>query len=211
MSDATAVQFKALRNRAGLTLEALATAMGYRGASSIQRFAQAKPNSPPYLDVEFVRRLESAIVGLGTPPITAEDVYALASPEWRAARAASLGDYSGIDSLQDERRVPDVRVTDAGTLVEGDTWMLPQRVSEAITASGAVPFVIAVHCGNETFFVDRSVALVSDPGTYAIVDTSRPHGFRLESYDATRISSERRQTVLMSGVLGKVLATFALT
>jgi hypothetical protein len=139
-----------------MSLDVLATAMGYRGASSIQRFEREKPNASPHLDIEFVRRLETTVVGLGTPPITAEDVYALASPEWRATRAASLGDYSGIDTLKEERRVPDVRVTDAGTLVEGDTWMLPQRVSEAITAIGALPFLIALHRGNETFLVDRS-------------------------------------------------------
>lgn len=211
MTESIAVRFKALRNRAGLTLGALASAMGYRGASSIQRFEQVRPQSPPYIEVAIVQRLEAAVVGLGSPPITTEDVYALASPEWRAARAALSGDFSEIDSLQEGRRIPDVRVTDSGTLVETERWVLPQRISDVFAGEGETSFVIAIHNENQTFFIDRRVAVVSESGRYAVVDATNHQGFRLEAYDAERLAADRRQTVLMSGVIGKVIGVFSLS
>ena len=156
MSEATAMQFKALRKRAGYSLDALAKAMGYRGASSIQRFEKETPGDPAFLDVEVVRKLDAAVVGRGNPPISSQDVYSLASPEWRAAHAAAMGDLGPLDSLEDERRVPEVKVGEGGMLVETDTWRLPERLMEQLFPDGLPRMLVCLHREQESFFVDRT-------------------------------------------------------
>jgi hypothetical protein len=71
-------QLRALRRRTGLSRQAFARALGYRSASGYYRFEDPDLFRQPSLPPSLVARLD-AIVGTGSPPITAEEVAALAA------------------------------------------------------------------------------------------------------------------------------------
>ena len=67
-----------LRERSGLSLPKLAEAMGYPAASSIQRYFDPAYDPPGKLPVAKAREFASALIGRGDPPITPDEVFALA-------------------------------------------------------------------------------------------------------------------------------------
>jgi transcriptional regulator with XRE-family HTH domain len=201
--------FKALRLRAGLSLDELAEKLGYKGASSIQRYENPNAYRGGALAIPFVRRLEEVVVGKGKPPIKPQDVYVLAGPEYQAARAAIDGDRTLLETMEDELTVPEVRVAEGG-LSQTDRWRLPERVLADLKMADGAPFLIAVHSGAETLFVDRRGAAIISVGDYVIADGDIPGGYRIETYDARRLAAERREAVLVSGVLGRVAARFTI-
>jgi phage repressor protein C with HTH and peptisase S24 domain len=70
-------RLKALRERAGLSMDRLAHACGYKGASSYQRYENAAMYGKPWLPLPLVARLADALTGLGDPPIARDEVLAL--------------------------------------------------------------------------------------------------------------------------------------
>jgi phage repressor protein C with HTH and peptisase S24 domain len=85
--DAIAGALKALRERAKLSMASLATELEFRGASSYQRYETPSLLKRGYLHRDLVAKLETAFVGRGNPPITREEVWALAGPEFVSAPA----------------------------------------------------------------------------------------------------------------------------
>jgi hypothetical protein len=73
--ETTGAQLNRLRDRAGLSLRALAAKAGYAAASSIQRYADPAFDGP--LGVEVATRFADAMTGLGDPPIMRAEVIAL--------------------------------------------------------------------------------------------------------------------------------------
>jgi len=71
----TGAQLNRLRDRAGLSLRALAAKAGYAAASSIQRYAD--PTFDGALGVEVATRFADAMEGEGDPPIGRAEVLAL--------------------------------------------------------------------------------------------------------------------------------------
>lgn len=65
----------ALKKRAGMSLDAIAVAAGYKGRSSVQNFFSPAYEKP--LEVDAANKLASAFVGKGSPPIQRSDVMAL--------------------------------------------------------------------------------------------------------------------------------------
>lgn len=65
----------ALKNRAGLSLEAIAARAGYRGRSSVQNFFSASYDKS--LEIDAAGKLANAFEGKGTPPIDRSEVMAL--------------------------------------------------------------------------------------------------------------------------------------
>lgn len=65
-----------LRKRSRLSMATLARKIGMAGASSYQRYESDERLE--YIVPSMVRLLEQALVGLGVPPITAEEVWELA-------------------------------------------------------------------------------------------------------------------------------------
>lgn len=72
---------KQLRERSGLSMDAVAKAAGYRGASSYQRYEDGQTFRKPYLPLDLAEKLARILAGRGTPPITAGEVMALAGVE----------------------------------------------------------------------------------------------------------------------------------
>jgi len=73
--ETTGAQLNRLRDRAGLSLRALAAKAGYAAASSIQRYADPEFDGP--LGVEVATRFADAMEGQGDPPIVRAEVLAL--------------------------------------------------------------------------------------------------------------------------------------
>jgi SOS-response transcriptional repressor LexA len=69
---------KALRERAGLSMDRLARACGYKGASSYQRYENPTMYAKPWLPLPLVASVADVLTGLGEPPITRDEVLALA-------------------------------------------------------------------------------------------------------------------------------------
>lgn len=69
---------KSLRERAGLSMDRLAQACGYKGASSYQRYEDAALYHKQWLPLPLVLKLVDALTGLGDPPIARAEVLALA-------------------------------------------------------------------------------------------------------------------------------------
>lgn len=65
----------ALKRRAGMSLEAIAAAAGYKGRSSVQNFFSPAFEKP--LEMEAAHKLASAFEGKGSPPISRNEVMAL--------------------------------------------------------------------------------------------------------------------------------------
>ncbi len=60
----------------------MAKSLGFKGASSYQRYEDPEKLKEGYLSRDFVDTLEKALAGKGTPRITAPEVWELAGPEY---------------------------------------------------------------------------------------------------------------------------------
>jgi len=69
---------KALRERAGLSMDKLAHACGYKGASSYQRYENADLYGRHWLPLPLAVKIADVLTDLGEPPITRPEVLALA-------------------------------------------------------------------------------------------------------------------------------------
>lgn len=97
---ATAPQIlKALRERAGLSMKQIALAMGYRGASSYQRY-EAPDAYGDGLPLPMMRKIAAVLHGKGEPPISMADLAPLAfgqSPEFTSAhQVAAVYELLGL-------------------------------------------------------------------------------------------------------------------
>lgn len=61
-------------------MDELAKRMGYMRASSIQRYESAADFRGEYLSPSVIGKLTTALVGLGTPPISENEILALGAP-----------------------------------------------------------------------------------------------------------------------------------
>jgi phage repressor protein C with HTH and peptisase S24 domain len=82
---------KALRERAGLSMDRLARACGYKGASSYQRYENPAMYAKPWLPLTLVASVADVLTGLGDPPIERDEVLALAG-----ITAAGAGADAGL-------------------------------------------------------------------------------------------------------------------
>lgn len=73
---------RSLRLKAGLSMDEFAKALGYKSASSVQRYESPNDYSGGYLKRDLVAKIEDALVGRGSPPIRKEEIWELAGPEF---------------------------------------------------------------------------------------------------------------------------------
>ena len=70
-------RLKAYRDRAGLSMEAIAHRLGYKGGSSYQRYEDSDRIKKDYLPFDLVLKLAEALEGLGSPPLTRREILTL--------------------------------------------------------------------------------------------------------------------------------------
>ncbi len=78
------LQMRKLRERAGLSMDEMARALGYARASSIQRYENENEFSKDYFSVDLTQKIAKALIGRGNPPIMADEVWALSLPDARS-------------------------------------------------------------------------------------------------------------------------------
>jgi transcriptional regulator with XRE-family HTH domain len=91
--DSVTQKFRALRERADMSMDDLARAMGYSRASSIQRYEDPTLYKKEFIAPELVLKMIKAIAGRGEPPITPAEVWALARPEVIASRGGIIQSF----------------------------------------------------------------------------------------------------------------------
>jgi len=77
-NDSLTDLLKQLRQRAGLSMDKLAKAIGLAGGSSYQRYENPALYPKEELPVPLTKALAKALAGKGSPPITSEEVMKLA-------------------------------------------------------------------------------------------------------------------------------------
>jgi SOS-response transcriptional repressor LexA len=78
LTSPAAAQLKRIRERSGLSMADVAKAIGFRGASSYQRYEDSGLFTKKYLPLDLAEKLARILAGRGIPPITSEEVMALA-------------------------------------------------------------------------------------------------------------------------------------
>ncbi|HET8728570.1 MAG TPA: S24 family peptidase [Alphaproteobacteria bacterium] len=108
---------RALRERAGLSMDALARELGYRGASSYQRY-ESEEFRKPYLPMDLAERLAAALGGRGTPPVAPQEVLALAGVSRGPAAGHEVRPQGARSVVAAETPRTPVQGEAAGPLVE---------------------------------------------------------------------------------------------
>lgn len=100
-------ELKKLRERAGLSMQAVAKLMGLAGGSSYQRYENPVEFTKEALPQHIVRALISALVGKGDPPIAREEVLRLSGFHKLAIKDGSEGILlSGLKETPLKKAVP---------------------------------------------------------------------------------------------------------
>jgi SOS-response transcriptional repressor LexA len=82
---------RALRERAGLSMEQAAKLAGWKARSGWQRYEDERLFTKRYLPVEIAERIAKALVGRGNPQVTVEDIMALTGPKGLSYAASPPG------------------------------------------------------------------------------------------------------------------------
>lgn len=82
-------RLKELRLRAGLSMDKLAKALGYKGQSSYQRYEDSQLYKKKYLPYDLVEKLLDVLPGKGEPPILPAEVLRLSG-----SKIVHLNDWS---------------------------------------------------------------------------------------------------------------------
>ena len=142
MVDSAAKRLTALRNRAGLSMDALAKKMRYQAASGIQRYESSEFDEKP-LPMDFAIRLVAPLMGEGTPPITVNEVLTLGDFEGLLERAHAI--MPNTPSLGDPQNM-------TPTVLEVAPRTLPKDVPVMGVAVG-----IAADGDDGEFFMDGGI------------------------------------------------------
>lgn len=94
--------------RADLVQASLAQRMGLAGASSLQRYLSDDSFKEPVISTKMATRLEKALVGLGSPPITRDEIWSM------------TGVPAGV--VAPEREKPNAII---GDKIDGENVMVP--------------------------------------------------------------------------------------
>ncbi len=87
---------KTLRERAGLSMDRLARACGYKGASSYQRYENPAMYGKQWLPLPLVASVADVLTGLGEPPSARDEVLALAGITAAGITVAGVGADAGV-------------------------------------------------------------------------------------------------------------------
>lgn len=79
-NESVTLRLRELRERAGLSMDDLAKGMGYSRASSIQRYVNPDEYRKQYFAPDLAAKLAKALVGKGSPPIQAKEIWDLTRP-----------------------------------------------------------------------------------------------------------------------------------
>lgn len=173
-------RLRRLQQRSGLTMQQLALLMGYKNASSIQRYLMPDYGEVGVLPVNLATKFTDAMAGRGEPPIEAGEIFALAGVEltergtmrpfditklFPATVADSARPFAGplpsLDDLMTKRGVADLPVY--GTALGADLDMTSTTGQIVAVEQATLDMSEAVE------FVRRPPGLVSRRDAYALI------------------------------------------
>ncbi len=113
-------RFRELRKRAGYTsLDRLAKEMGYKGASSIQRYEDPNLFKGPFIKIALAEKLAAALVGKGKPAVTEAEVMELAGIS-RPLPQSNVGEIAELPDFVDSTATLPKDIPVLGIIVGGD-------------------------------------------------------------------------------------------
>ena len=134
-------------------MEALASLIGFSGASSLQRYENPILFKKQYIPTELALKLIPALAGKGEPAITPAEVWALARPEVIASTGAIVQSYD-----------PDAVVPEYDNAYSREKWSprvsgaLPELDMKLGAGDGAIGEVISLPTANGSIAGHRVVA-----------------------------------------------------
>lgn len=160
---------RALRKRAGLSMTDFAEKLGFKGASSVQRYENPEAYAGGYLRRDLVSLMEKALVRRGSPPISREEVWELAGPEY--AR-------------------PPVEPSNAqiGAKTRGDAVTIP-LYGQAV---GGVDGEFVLNEGNKLADIFAPPELESVSGAYAVTVSGESMSPRYDDGEVVYVHPKRR-------------------
>lgn len=132
-------ELRELRVRAGLSKAQMARDAGYASASGVQRYEDPNLFTKKYVRYEVADKLCKALVGKGKPPITSNEVYALAGKDMMSlddSRSERLPIDQGTETQQD---IPVVGAVSAGNWLEADAMDEVDRTPIPISPHSKYP------------------------------------------------------------------------
>jgi hypothetical protein len=115
-----------LIKRSGLTQTAVARAMGYKGASSIQRFLDPEYGRGGLLPIELATKFAKALVGRGDPPIQQSDVFWLSGVELTDRATFRALTAAGAFELGMREYPADIAESEGLAITRGDVFKMPK-------------------------------------------------------------------------------------
>lgn len=182
--ESITARVRSLRERSGLTMAQMAKAMGYKGASSIQRYENPDQYKGGYLPRDFVAKIERALLGKGNPPIQRAEVWELAGPEFSFARQPEPNATIGPKIVTSGKPIPVYGSAVGG--VDGEFVMNGSFLYEVMAPPSLSPIAgaYAVQISGESMeprYFDGEVAFV-DPtrrvtkGDFVVAQIQREEG-----------------------------------
>lgn len=104
--ESIANRMRKLRERTDMSIDDMAKAMGYRGASSIQRYFDADKLKTGYLKRDLVAKIEKVLLGKGVPPITRPEIWELAGPEFNFGNQEPANAVIISQNVTSEHKIP---------------------------------------------------------------------------------------------------------
>jgi len=182
----TAKKLRAIRERAGLSMAAIAKAMGLKGSSSYQRYEEeAGYQKRRFLLPEVAEKVAQAVAGKGTPPITRAEVMALAgvspsavveipeiSPFSQQLLASSVSGRARFATGEPDLAGPkNLKVL--GFVKAGLVGLYPNN-GDTLEMTDRPPFLIGVPDAYAVYIDDRSMFPVLRPGHMIYVHPLKP-------------------------------------
>ncbi|MGV0879471.1 S24 family peptidase [Martelella sp. FLE1502] len=155
-------KLRELQNRSGMTLAAMAKAMGYKGASSIQRYFSEADYKKNYIAPDVAEKFEQALAGKGNPPIRADEIWELTGAPRKAPKASLIGSYDPDQHEANDSEGGFTRDFWRGS-VEG---ALPEIDAKLGAGSGQVGDIVNIPLGEQSISGHGVVAEWLLPITY---------------------------------------------
>lgn len=206
-----ASRLKYLRERTGRSMDDVARSLGYKGASSYQRYEDATKFTKKYLPLDLTEKLVFVLRGRGNPPVTEADVMALAGPEqwakptFEATRVPLVTWVSaGAFALEDAQQEAIGEITETGLDLKGDWIALTVEGDsmDRISPPGSVIFVNR----QDKKLVPNACYVISNGDSQVTYKRFRPNPLRFEPV-STNANHEPFFFEDMPAIVGRVKKT----
>jgi SOS-response transcriptional repressor LexA len=170
--EQAAITLKRLRERAGLSMERMASALGYKKPSGYQYYEAADKFKKYTLPLDMVESLIKVLAGKGEPPVTAEEVFRLSGigrNRLMELYLLTLKDKEGMGSLASNMvelrtRVPILTALDAGRIMKLESGS-PEGEGFITIPGGLIPGGFAIELTDDAMspLMPLGTVVVTDP------------------------------------------------